>query len=160
MKWQHLQPKVKQDTGASWEPRQRKCGETEIPTKLKEKEIYHKWLTYSSVFFSPDISSDRAILAWTFAEKSKQSPLPRYTRQQEDSHQNHDGKQITLCYNIFCQWYETGNQIHTPRTAEDEEQLDLEPEQLSLITQKNSKQNFRAGCIVQNGGQWTNLHSK
>ena len=35
--------------------------------------------------------------------------------------------------------YETDNQAPTPRTAEDEEQIDLEPEQLTLITQKTTK---------------------
>ena len=39
-------------------------------------------------------------------------------------------------YNRIFQWCEIENQIPTPSPAEDEEQLDLEPEQLTLITQK------------------------
>ena len=47
-----------------------------------------------------------------------------------------------LCiYNQICHLYETENQILTPRTAEDQEQIDREPEQLTLITQKNKKNN-------------------
>ena len=37
-------------------------------------------------------------------------------------------------YKRICQWFDTENQVHTPRTAEDEEQLDREPEQLTLIS--------------------------
>ena len=45
-----------------------------------------------------------------------------------------------LCiYNNFCQWYDTENDVFTPRTAEDEEQIDREPEHLTLITQKTAE---------------------
>ena len=40
-------------------------------------------------------------------------------------------------YNRICQWYETENLVLTPRR--DEEQIDLDPEQSTLITQKHRK---------------------
>ena len=43
----------------------------------------------------PDISSDRPIITWTVEERRKRLPLPRYMRQQEDSHQDHVDKQFT-----------------------------------------------------------------
>ena len=43
-----------------------------------------------------DISSDRAIIAWTVGEKRKQLPFPRYIRKQEDSHRDHAVKQFTM----------------------------------------------------------------
>ena len=82
-------------------------------------------------------------------------------------------------YNRTRQWYETQNQVPTLRTAGDEEPIDLDPEQLSLITQKqrndatNSRrlaatthrksrdadsESFRTGSMWQNGGKWTTLH--
>ena len=82
-------------------------------------------------------------------------------------------------YNRTRQWYETQNQVPTLRTAGDEEPIDLDPEQLSLITQKQrnnatssrrlaatthrksrdaDSESFRTGSIWQNGGKWTTLH--
>ena len=76
----------------------------------------------------------------------------------------------------FASGLRLNNQVHTPRRAEDEEQIDLEPEQLTLITKKTAKratssrrldatthresrdadsQGFRTGSICQNGGNWT-----
>ena len=43
---------------------------------------------------------------------------------------------VRRLYNRICQWYEIENQVLTPRAAEDEEQIDLELEQLTLIAQK------------------------
>ena len=37
-------------------------------------------------------------------------------------------------FNPICQWYDTENLVPTPRRAEDE--INLQPEQLALITQK------------------------
>ena len=44
--------------------------------------------------FPPDISSDRAIIAWTIEERRKRLPFPGYIRQQDDSHQDHIGNQF------------------------------------------------------------------
>ena len=38
-KWQHLQPNSSQDTGASWSPRQKILGGTQIPANFEENEI-------------------------------------------------------------------------------------------------------------------------
>ena len=43
---------------------------------------------------------------------------------------------LPCMYNRICQRYELANLVPTPRRAEDEEQTDLEPVQLTLITQK------------------------
>ena len=40
-------------------------------------------------------------------------------------------------YNCMCQWYDTENVVPTPRRSEEEEQSDLDPEQLTIITQKD-----------------------
>ena len=47
-KSQRLRPNSSQDTGASWGPRQKLRGGTEIPTHLREKEMlsHGRWLTY------------------------------------------------------------------------------------------------------------------
>ena len=68
------------------------------------------------------------------------------------------------------------NQVPTPRTAEDAEQIDLEPEQMTLLSQKQRKiatssrrlvtrahrgsrdadsEIFCTGSICQHGGKWT-----
>ena len=84
-----------------------------------------------------------------------------------------------VIHNRICQWYEIENQIPTPRTAEDEEQIDLEPDQLTLITQQQRtmtqargdsllptenhetmiRKSFRTVSICQNCGEWTNSTS-
>ena len=82
-------------------------------------------------------------------------------------------------YNRICQWYETENQVPTPTRAEDENHNGFEPEQLTLISQKQRKratgsrrldatthrespdadsESFQTGSICQNGGNWTILH--
>ena len=70
--------------------------------------------------FPPDISSNRTIIAWN-------KKLLIKTKLASNT---------PLIHNRICQRYEIEKQIPTPRTAEDEEQIDLEPEQLTLITQK------------------------
>ena len=60
--------------------------------------------------------------------------------QQEASHQDHFGRQSTFrIYNRICQWYETAHLVLEPTRSEEEEQIDLEPEQLTLLTQKQLK---------------------
>ena len=46
--------------------------------------------------FAPEISSDRAIIAWTIEERRKRLLFPGYIRQQEDSHQDHIGNQFLV----------------------------------------------------------------
>ena len=46
------------------------------------------------------------------------------------------GSHLLCVYDRSCQWYETENLAQTPRSAEDKEQIDLEPEQFTLISQK------------------------
>ena len=65
-----------------------------------------------------DISSDRAIIAWTGGDLRMQFPLPRYIWE-EDSHQCHIGQLFTMCL---------PSNLLVTRTAEDEEQIDHEPE--------------------------------
>ena len=52
-----------------------------------------------------------------------------------------DNKKILLktivASNCMCQWYQTENLVPTPRKSEEEEdEIDLDPEQLTTITQK------------------------
>ena len=82
--------------------------------------------------------------------------------------------------NRIRQWYETQNQVPAPRTAEDEEKINLEPEQLASVAERKTADNAtssrrldaashresrdadsescRTGIICQNGGKWTILH--
>ena len=48
-KWLHLRPNSSQDTGASWGPRQKILGRTEIPTNLQVngRFLHCGWLTHS-----------------------------------------------------------------------------------------------------------------
>ena len=42
-----------------------------------------------------------------------------------------------LCnYNCVCPWYETEHLVLTPRRYEEEEEVDLDPEQLTIVTQE------------------------
>ena len=43
-----------------------------------------------------NIFSDKAIIAWTVEEMMKKLPLPRYSRQQADSHENYIGKKFIV----------------------------------------------------------------
>ena len=43
-----------------------------------------------------------------------------------------------LCiYNCICQWHETENSVSTQRKSEQAEEIDLEPEQLTIITKRS-----------------------
>ena len=96
-KWQNLRANPSHDTGASWSPRQKIRGGTDILANLKENDILSNCKSLSSIVLRHnDISSDRAITAWTVEERRKHLPLPRYIRQLQDSHQDHIGQQVTL----------------------------------------------------------------
>ena len=43
---------------------------------------------------------------------------------------------LPCIYNRTCQWYDTEKLVLAPRRSEEEEQKDVDPEQLTLITQK------------------------
>ena len=46
---------------------------------------------------------------------------------------------ILCIYNCICHWCDTENLVLTPRRSEEEEQLDLDPELLTTITQKKEE---------------------
>ena len=50
-----------------------------------------------TLYFPPDISSDRATIAWTVEKRMKKLTLPKCIRKQEDSHQDHIGKHSGTC---------------------------------------------------------------
>ena len=58
-------------------------------------------------YFPPNISSDRAIIAWTVEERKKKFTSPWYIRKQEDSHHDHIGKQFSMYFqsNLPTVWY-------------------------------------------------------
>ena len=76
-------------------------------------------------YFPPDISSERAIIAWTKNNKILIKTLL--------------ASNLPCIYSRVCQLHETGNQVRAPRRAEDEEQIDLDPGHLTLITQHQRK---------------------
>ena len=51
-------------------------------------------------YFPPNIFSDRATIAWTVEKRLTKLTLPKYIRKQEDSHQDHIGKQSTVYFSI------------------------------------------------------------
>ena len=122
-RWQHL-----------------RLGGTEIPTHLKENEILSHGKMVARIQFHTSHPIFPATEPLSFEERRKILPFPKYIRQQEDSHQNHFGKQFCIYfYNRICQWYETENLVLKPRRTEDKEQVHLDPEQLTLITQRQWK---------------------
>ena len=80
------------------------------------------------------MSRDRVVIVWAVETMRKKLPFSRYTRQQEDSHQDPNGK-----HRRIWSWCEIGNQVLTLRTAEDEEQIDLHSVQLTFIRLKQRK---------------------
>ena len=116
-KWQHLRPNSSQDH-------------------------WHVQVSY----FPPDVSSDRAMIVLTDGER-----WGSYYHFQDTLENNKILISTILASKLFCiynriwQWYETENLVPTPRTAEEEEQSDPEPEQFTFITQKQrNKHNLEA----------------
>ena len=85
-------------------------------------------------YFPPDISSDKAVIAWTVAERKKQLQDTRDDKRILSKATL--GSIFRRVYHRICQWYETENQVFAPRTAEHDEQVDLEPVQLTFTTQQ------------------------
>ena len=105
--------------------------------------------------------------------------LPRYNDNKKILINTILASNLPCIYNRLCQRYETENQIFTPKRAADEEQIDLDPEHLTWITQKTAEnarssrrllpttqresqnmdsESFRTSIICQSGGKWTTLH--
>ena len=121
-KGHHLRPNSSQDTGASWSPRQKIRGGTGIPTNLKENRIvsHGRWLTYSRCILPISyVQRQSHNCLDTCGKGGRKLQLPRYIREQEESHQYHIGKQLTLyIYNRSCQLYETENLVaHTEKSG-------------------------------------------
>ena len=108
----------------SWASRQKIRGGTEIPTNLKD--------IIPTPYFQQQ--SHYRLNSWRNEEATATSKVDSTTRR-FSSRPQLTGNERCI-YNRTCHWYETENQVPTPRTAEDEEQIDLEPEQLTWISQK------------------------
>ena len=106
-----------------------------------------KWLTYSSVTLPTRYAQRQSHDRLTVEERRRSLPSPTYIRQQEDSHHDHiDGQ---FCCVFTFQRYEIENQTLTPRTAEDEEQINLESAHLTFISRKtpnNDTSSMRLGA--------------
>ena len=88
-------------------------------------------------YFLPDMSSNRATIDWTVEERRKQLPFLMYIRHPRRFSSRPYWQSIYCAfYTRICQWYEVENQELTPRTAEYEEQIDLKPEELTFIAEK------------------------
>ena len=94
---------------------------------------HYRWLSH----LPPDISSDRAIIAWTAEERRNILRFPRQIRKKK-RFPSIPYWQATCCVFAFenFQWYHTENLVPTPKRSEEEEEIDLDPEQLTVITQK------------------------
>ena len=106
-------------TGASWSSRQKIRGGKQLPTKLKDNVIL-------SHTFPPNISSDRAIIAWTVEERDEEITFSKGTF-------DNTKVKTMMASNLWC----ILNRIW-PRRAEAGEQIDLDPEHLTL-TAENSE---------------------
>ena len=64
---------------------------------------------------------------------------------QQDSHQDHFGRQLAVCLQLQLPMYETENLVLTPRRSVEEEQINVDPDQLSIITreERNMSQGLR-----------------
>ena len=133
-KWKHLRPNPSQDV-ASWSPRQKIRGGTDVPTNLKENQN----IVALQSILPTDISSDRAIIEWTVEKTRKNSPFPRYIRKTRRFSSN-----TILLRNLllYLQSNFAGGMRLKTRYVRREEKIDLVPEQLTLITQKNSECNM------------------
>ena len=149
-------------------PRQNIRGGTQIPTNLKENEILSQQM----------VDMFKCHTSHPIFPATESSPLGQLRKGGRNNHfigtiENEKILIKTILASSFrcldnrsCQWSVAENQVLTPRRAEDEEQNDLDPEQLTLITleQRNMPQargdseSFRTGIICQNGGKWTTLH--
>ena len=139
--WQHLRPISSQDTGASWGPRQKiRCG-TEIPTNIKEHAIlsHVKMVDIFKCHTSHRIFPATEPLSLAQLRKGAgKCHFPGTFYNKKIFINSMLAGNLLCIYNRICQWYDTENQVLTPRTAEYEAQIDLEPEQLTLITQKKA----------------------
>ena len=164
-KWLHVRPSSSQDTGLSWGPvSDSTCWSGKFNLKDTETLSLCRWSNITILRYFGRQNHCRLD-----RDRRSKLPSPRYFRQQEASHQYHIGEHFVF---TICQLSETEHQVPTP-------QIDLEPEQLSLITQKNANhvtnsrrlvatthresrdadsESFRTGSICWNGGKWTTLH--
>ena len=97
-KWQLLRPTLSQDSGASWDPRQKIRGGTEVSTNLKEHEIlsHCRCLAFSSVTLTTrHFQQPSHYRLDGFEERRKKLPFPRNIRK-EIFRQYHIGEQSTM----------------------------------------------------------------
>ena len=97
------------------------------------------WLTYSSVILPIPISPATEPLSLGQLEKGGSNIHFQDIFESKRAFPRTYWQAIYIVFTIECaSGMRLRNQILRPRTAEDEEQIDLEPEQLTLITQKTA----------------------
>ena len=123
-------------TGASWCLRQWRRGGTEIPTNpMDNGTVSHcRWSTHSSVTLPSNISSDRTVIAWTIDEEEITTCKAQIRARRLSSIPHWQAT-----YNVFTLAFAGGvipkMSTPSPRRSK-EEQIDLDPEQLTIISQR------------------------
>ena len=173
-KWQHLRPNSSQDTGASWGLRLKIRGGTGIPTNKENDVVAWQMVDILKCHTSYRIFPATEPLSLGRLRKGGGNyNFPGTFDNKEIFIKSMSANNLLCIYNRICQWYDTENQVLTPRTAEYEAQIDLEPEHLTLITEKTAdhatssrrlvsyesrdvdSESFRTDIIWQNGGKST-----
>ena len=91
-KWKHLRPNSSQDV-ASWSPRQKIRGGTDVPTNLKENQI----LSHYRAYFPPIFPATEPLSNGQLRKRGRTHRFQGTFEKQEDSHRT------PYCYAIyFC----------------------------------------------------------
>ena len=131
-KRQHLRHTSSHDIGAPWGLRQRRGGGRETTTNPEESgtSSHGRWLTYSSVTLH--------IQEYRFEEfRNKIITSKAHMRTRRFSSIPHWKTTYCVFTIEFASGMITKMLVPTPRTSEEEEEIDLDPEQLTLLRKKS-----------------------
>ena len=81
------------------------------------------------------MSCDSTIIAWTIQKTMRNYHLQCTFDNKEILTKTILAGDLLKFYNCICQWYETENLVPTPRKSEEEEEIDVNPQQLTKNTQ-------------------------
>ena len=115
--------------------------------------------------FTPNIPSDRVIVAWTHEDRRKNTTFKVHSTTRRFFLIKTIWARILLCmWSRIFQWHEVEKQVFTPRTAEEEEQHRSRRRVVDIHYAKTREsrdgdsEGFRTGSMGQNRGKWTILH--
>ena len=160
---------------SSWGPRLKIRGAKKIPTNIDHEMLSHgKWFTYLKCHtFHLIFPATEALSLGQLRKGGGNHHLLGTFDNKKIFIKSMSANNLLCIYDRNRQCYDTENQVLTSRTAECEAQIDLEPEQLTLITQKTAdhatssrrlvcyesrdvdSESFRTGIMWQTSGKST-----